>query len=221
MVTPGLPAHLFPVLLRISASFACCSGVSLFFIRTSSVTCARLISRSIDNTFSNCASDACSSTCGCLTSETSFSISSCSFHCHSVNFTCAWRISVLRKAFCSSLRAMASWCWITSSGAKKICPIGSWSGCWPRATPATRNSRAQTQRILTFISFLLIHLRGHLRGNLQVRLTESRRCPQNFSPGSFEQGVAWCSPFRQLLRSGQFGLRHSPYFSSVQHQTDY
>src|ERR1700738_243780 len=204
-----------------SASFACCSGVSLFFIRNSSLTCARLISLSIDNTFSNCASDACSSTCGCLTSETSFSISSCSFHCQSVNFTCAWRISVLKKAFCSSLRPMASWCWITSSGAKKLCPIGSWSGCWPGATAATRNNRAQAQRILTFISFLLILLRGYLRGNVRVGLTESRRCPQDFCPGSFEHSVAWWSPFRQLLSGGQFGVWHDPYFSPVPRQTDY
>ena len=42
-----VPHCIAPDLLRIFTSFACCSGVSLFFIRTSSVTCARLISRSI------------------------------------------------------------------------------------------------------------------------------------------------------------------------------
>src|ERR1700680_76235 len=42
----GFPPYLFPDLLRISRSLACCSGLSLFFIRTSNVTCARLISRS-------------------------------------------------------------------------------------------------------------------------------------------------------------------------------
>src|SRR3989442_595385 len=57
-------------------------------MRTSSVTWARLISRSIVKTFSSCTSACCSSTRGCLTMATIFSISSCSFHCHSVNLNC-------------------------------------------------------------------------------------------------------------------------------------
>src|SRR5260370_12681691 len=112
---------------------------------------------------------------------------------------------------------MASWCCITSSGAKKLCPIGSCSGCCPRADPAARNTSAQAQRTLEFISFLLIRLHG----NVQVRLAESRRCPQNLPPWSFQQYIAGCSPFRQLFGGGQLGLWHSPYRSPVQRQTNH
>src|SRR5258707_11551549 len=66
-------------LVRSSESFACCSGANLFLMRTSKVTCWRLISRSAASTFSNCVRTCCSSTRGCLISATSFSISSCSF----------------------------------------------------------------------------------------------------------------------------------------------
>src|SRR5713226_4978363 len=38
---------------------------------------------------------------------------------------------------------------------------------------------------------------------------------------SFQQYVAWCSPFHQLFGGGQFGLRHSPYRSPVQRQTNH
>src|SRR5260370_20319885 len=173
--------YLFAGLPRSSESLPCCSGVNLFLIRTSSVTCSLLISRSAASTFSNCAIACCSSTCGCLASVTSFSISSCSFHCNSVNFNCACRISDLKYSFCSALRPIASWCWITISGAKKLCPMGSWSGCCALAAPAANRKAAQIQKSLFLISFLRFH------GDFQIRLAEFR-CPlQNLLPRRHQQ----------------------------------
>src|SRR2546426_328494 len=199
---------------RSSSSFACCSGVSLFLMRTSSVTWARLISRSIVKTFSSCASACCSSTRGCLTMATIFSISSCSFHCHSVNLNCICLISVLKKIFCSSLSPIASWCCITSSGAKKLLPNGSSPGFCPRAAPTARKTSAQTQRTLALISFLL-----RVDGNLHVRLAESRCCLQDLLARYLQEHIAWRSPFRQPLGRGEFGLQHRWRCSPVQQQS--
>ncbi len=59
------------------------------------------------------------------------------------------------------------------------------------------------------------------KDNSVPRLAESRRCPQNLLPWSFQQYVTWCLSFRQFFGRGQFGPRHSPYYSPVQRQTNH
>src|SRR5207245_10037298 len=135
----------------------------------------------------------CYSTFVCLIIVTIFFLSSCSFHCQSVNFICACRISFRRYLFCSSLSPIASWFWITSSGAKKLRPTGSGpgcgtgggAGCCPRTRPAARNSRAHAKQIFVFISFLL----ARLDCNSDVRLLQFRRTSQNLLPRLLQRRV--------------------------------
>src|SRR3989449_11206013 len=99
-------------------------------------------------------------------------------------------------------RSIASWCCITSSGAKKLLPNGSSPGFCPRAAPTARKTSAQTQRTLALISFLL-----RVDGNLHVRLAESRCCLQDLLARYLQEHIAWRSPFRQPLCRGEFGLQ--------------